>query len=82
MNEKYQSYQHNVQSIADALWVYFGPGEPIWEDPAAEASEKATYLAKADKLYKFYDSKEEVMKMLDFLKTVHPNFPKQLINTM
>ena len=84
MNEELQVrmtiYMDNVRKICEYLFTKFyntDEFDPYYNHEAADLK-KNEYMDKAERLYQFFGSVEEIKKMMEFLNTVNPGMAKEL----
>lgn len=75
-------YQHNVKLIGDYLYNKFYRHDQFDEQYSKEVEDIAIQrcLEKAERVYKFFDSVQEVKRMVEFLNTVNPGMAKEMVD--
>ena len=73
-------YMENMRKISEYLFAKFyntDEFDPYYNHDSADLK-KNECLDKAERLYQFFGSVEEIKKMMEFLNTVNPGMAKEL----
>jgi len=75
-------YSENTGKIADYLFVKFYKVDQFdqYYDPEIEVMDREKCKDKASRLYQFFNSVEEIKRMMDFINTVNPGLAKDLVD--
>lgn len=78
--KKMAVYNDNIVKIADYLFVkFYKPEMDDYYDPESEEIEKNRCLDKATRLYQFFNSVEDIKRMVNFINTINPGMARDLI---
>jgi hypothetical protein len=78
---KAAAYKENVSKIAEYLYAKFCHLEvDDYYDPEMEMIEKGRCADKATRLYQFFNSVEDIKRMMDFINTVNPGLARDLVD--
>jgi hypothetical protein len=83
--EKTKIYQESVNRIAATLFhtFYYAPDDEVDflpNGPEFEQDLEFSLLDKADKIYHFFQSADEAIKMIRFLVVVNPAKAKEIVD--
>jgi len=73
------TYSENIEKIAGYLFAnFYKPEHDGYYDHEAEEIERNRCRDKATRLYQFFNSAEDIKRMMDFINTVNPGLAREL----